>query len=418
MKYDIIIIGAGASGLAAAYQASRQMPQRNVLVLEKESVPGRKLSASGNGKCNVTNSSFGADCYHSSEQVKLEEWIHNKSHQEVVSFLEEMGVLLYEKNGYYYPFSNQAKQVTNILYEKSKMAGVSFLFDTTVTDIQRTHNVKDYEITAISKMGKMIHCNAKYVILATGGLATPKLGGGREGYNLAKKLGLHCETLYPVLSPIYVEDTFLSIAKGVRLDGEVTLKIDGREPVKEAGQIQFNDNNLSGIVMMNLSCYWNFHRGQCAAKLYIDVLPLYSWENLKTFFEEQRNRFPKENITDLLKGILPSGFVSYLMKRLKLDTNVSAKDMTDKQINRLTSYLKKLEFIPVYTEDFDKAQVTGGGIPLREVNLKTFESTKCTNLYITGEILDVNGKCGGYNLTFAILSGLQAIQDVQGKESK
>lgn len=421
VKFDIIIIGAGAAGLASAYYAITSNPQLNILVLEKESIPGRKINASGNGKCNLTNSDFRIDCYHSDSDDFVKNWFDRHTHQEIVDFFQKMGVLLYEKGGYYYPVSNQAKQVSSLLYEKSRMLGVDYRFHTKVINIKPMKEKQgcNYEVFVSTEDQKQVTFETTYVLLATGGYASAKLGGCKDGYQLAKNMGLSCKAIYPVLSPIYVKDKHLSIAKGVRLDAGVTLRMQDGLVYKEAGQIQFNDNNLSGIVMMNMSCYYNKMRGsENESVLHIDVLPQYTWDQLKNFFVSQKDAFPQSTVEVLLKGILPYAFISYIIKRLGLDRDLLLERITDKQINRITSALKKLEFIPTYVDDFDKAQVTGGGISTEEVWVESFESKKYKNLYITGEVLDVNGKCGGYNLTFAMLSGMQAVEDILHKDSK
>lgn len=418
MKFDIIIAGAGASGLAAAYQAAVLQPKLNILVLEKEKVPGRKLSAAGNGKCNLTNMEFTSECYHSGNHTAMEQWVMKHSYEEIPVFFESLGLLLYEKNGYYYPVSNQGKQVTRLLYEKSRKAGVQYDFETKVTGIEPRQEKSGmyYVVTGINGNGSKVVYHARYVILALGGAAAPKLGGSCSGYELIKKLHLKYNPIYPALSPIYIDDPLLSIAKGVRLDASVTL-YDGRQILaKENGQIQFNEKSLSGIVIMNLSCYLNAPDKQPSeACLHIDALPGFSWNRLKDFMICQRQNFPEESIECMLGGILPDPFVNYILRRLQLEQGLMLCNMKEKQIDRLVSSLKKIRFKPVFKEDYEKAQVTGGGTALEEIFFDSFSCKKYENLYITGELLDIYGKCGGYNLTFAVLSGIQAVKDIYSR---
>lgn len=418
MKFDIIIAGAGASGLAAAYQAAVLQPQLNIMVLEKEKIPGRKLSAAGNGKCNLTNMEFTSECYHSRNHTVMEQWVLEHSYEEIPDFFESLGLLLYQKNGYYYPVSNQGKQVTRLLYEKSKKAGVQYDFGIRVTGVEPIQGKRGmyYEVTGMQENASTVTYHARYVILALGGASAPKLGGSGDGYTLVKKLDLKCNPIYPALSPIYIEDSLLSMAKGVRLDGTVTL-YDGKHVwAKENGQIQFNEKSLSGIVMMNLSCYLNDPDKQTSeACLHIDTLPEFSWNRLKDFMICQKQNFPKESVEFMLDGILPNPFARYILRRLRLDKELILQNMTEKQIDRLVSSLKKLKFTPVFKEDYEKAQATGGGTALEEISVDSFSCKKYENLYITGELLDVYGKCGGYNLTFAILSGIQAVKDIYSK---
>lgn len=415
MVFDIIIIGAGASGLAAAFQAAGSSEKLNILVLEKERIPGRKLSAAGNGKCNLTNRQLDASCYHSKSRTVLSDWIDGHSHQEITAFFEQMGILLYETDGYYYPKSNQGKQVTALLCEKCKQMGVQFLFENKVIKLQWQQD-HICEVTASDKENTAAVYRAKNIILAAGGLAAPKLGGSDAGYQLLSGLGMKLQPIYPALSPVYMEDSLLKLAKGVRLDAVVTLKKPDGTGIKEKGQVQFNENCLSGIVIMNLSCYLNKWADDVQdASLFLDVLPELTWDALKSYFLEQQQRFPEEILLQLLNGILPERFSIYIAKRLHLDRDERIKNLSEKQINRITSALKKLTFTPVHCQDYDKAQVTGGGLDLGEIQIDTFESVKYPGLYITGELLDVNGKCGGYNLTFAILSGIKAAEIIVKK---
>lgn len=417
MKYDLIIIGAGASGLAAAYKAADSMQKLNILVLEKEAIAGRKLSAAGNGKCNLTNQAFSASCYHSEDTDLMNEWVTFHSYEEIPSFFNELGIMLYQNNGYYYPVSNQGKQVTNLLFKKCKNLGVTFSFETRVIKVEDGHSKQNslYKVEAIKDNEKVVF-ETRYLLLALGGKAAPKLGGSNDGYSIAEQLKLKKKTVYPVLSPIHVEDKALSVTKGVRIDAVVTLKGKDDFLVKESGQVQFNEKSLSGIVIMNLSSFLNGWKdkdyGEC---LYLDVLPNIDWNSLKEFMEKQKKRFPEESVRMLLSGMFPEPFVRYILKRVRLEESLQLKDLTEKGINRLTSNLKKLGFTPVYQEDFDKAQAAGGGIALHEVDIQTFECKRFKNLYITGELLDVDGKCGGYNITFAMLSGIEAASNIVRK---
>lgn len=430
MVFDIVIIGAGAAGLASAYRAASTCSQLKILVLEKEKLPGRKLSAAGNGKCNLTNRRFDISCYHSDDEECMKEWVNAHSHMEIVSFFEDMGILLYESGGYYYPQSNQGKQVTKLLWERCVKLKVQFAFEQKVcklyprrffsyaggmdsSDIKVTDRTKKdlplYEIQALDKDKKNITYKAKNVIMATGGLAAPKLGGSDAGYRLLSDFSLSCRETYPVLCPIYVEDALLEYAKGVRLDAVVTLK-NNDERIRERGQVQFNRDCLSGIVIMNLSGYYYQNRCHDFSSLYLDVLPDITWDNLKGYFIRQQKYFPVEQVSQLLSGILPNSFAIYIMNRLNLAKDMPVEKLSEKQINRLTSALKKLAFTPIYYEDYNKSQATGGGISLSEIQMNTFQSVRHPGLYLTGELLDVNGKCGGYNLTFAILSGMEAAE--------
>lgn len=405
--YDMIIIGAGASGIAAAYEAITQNNKLNILVLEKEAIPGRKLSAAGNGKCNVTNSFFENTCYHTNHRTFIDSWIQTKDYHHVIDFFTDAGILLYENDGYYYPVSNQGKQVTRILVERCTSLGVTFQLETKVTDIKQTK--KGYDVFVEAKKDAY---HGKYVIVAMGGSVAPKLGGSQDGYSLLKKMGHSIMPTYSALSPIYVKEKGLRIAKGVRLNANVTLELP-EYTVSEYGQVQFNETSLSGIVVMNLSCYLNALKKEEVSqrKLFLDVLPDYSWEELFAYFSKQKAQFPKDTVELALHALFPKPFVQYIMKEQAIEKDKTLQQISENWLRKFVSYLKKVPFTPVMMDDKDKSQVTGGGVSLEEIDRNTFESLKYKDLYITGELLDVTGKCGGYNITFALLSGICAARD-------
>lgn len=414
MIYDLIIVGAGAAGLTAAYKAILANRQLNILVLEKEKLPGRKLSAAGNGKCNVTNAYYDDTCYRTNNKECLKGFLYENAYQEILDFFAELGIVLYQNNGYYYPVSNQAKQVTNMLFQKSKETGVTYHFEERVTDINYTQK-NGQDLYEISTKGSLEHTKylAKFLLLATGGAANMKLGGCKDGYLLADQLHLKQRERFPVLSPIYVKDDNLKIAKGIRLDATVTLKKESDIILKENGQVQFNENSLSGIVIMNLSGTLNEWKEQIPKDcLYLDVVPTLSWEELKDFISANKIGFEHQTILDLLNGILCAKFNEYLLKRLHIDKACLAGSLTDKQINKLVSNLKKLTYTPVFMYDYEKAQATGGGVLLTELKDNSFECKNCDNVFVVGEVLDVQGKCGGYNITFAMRSALSATKEI------
>ncbi len=413
-RYDLVIIGAGAAGLAAATYASRHQKGLSILVLEKEKLPGRKLSAAGNGKCNLTNTAFGADCYHSHNSRWVTKWAASHSYTEILRFFEESGILLYEKNGYVYPVSNQGKQVTGLLFEECREGGVRFLFQARVTSIEPPGKEKHgrYHISADTPGGETLSFLSENVIICTGGRAAPALGGCVYGYGLAEQLGLKIQPCYPVLAPIYVDDARLGIAKGTRVDAAVSLRLQNRDVIRETGQVQFNTDCLSGIVIMNLSSYVERKLYCGKDSLSLDVLPEITWDRLRAILDSRQESFPSMTVMDAMNGLLPVSLNAYILDRVKLPGETKLIQLTEKHKNRLTSAIKKLVFTPVENGQYDKAQATGGGIVLEEINEKTSEAHRHPGLYVCGEVLDVDGKCGGYNLTFALLTGIQAASNI------
>ncbi|MBE5923785.1 MAG: aminoacetone oxidase family FAD-binding enzyme [Lachnospiraceae bacterium] len=409
--YDVIIVGAGTAGLASAVYTAMNNQNLKIMLLEKESKCGRKLSASGNGKCNITNSEWSFDCYSSDNEAFIDDFVSKHNPSEIIRFFELLGIPLYEKNGYYYPFSNMAKQVTSILIDELDRRKVSIVCDAKVTRIRHDENNKHYYVYANNMGNKPIE--AKNVILALGSNASPKLGGSNT-LDIIKKLEIGTVPFMPSLCPIYVEDDLLKLAKGVRVDGKVNICV-GKKIYSESGQVQFNDNNLSGIALMNLSKYvYELKGDEFKDALFIELLPEYSWDKLKEYIICTINIFMKRSVINMLDGFLPHQLSVYILRRLKFEEDMRIGDLSDKQINRLTSCIKMLNFTPKLYEDYDKAQVSLGGVKVKEIDADTFESRKYPGLYIVGEVLDMTGKCGGYNISFAILSAIAASRNILG----
>lgn len=404
--YDIIIIGAGAAGLAAAVEAIFIKPDIRILILEKNSKSGRKLSASGNGKCNLTNSYFASDCYLSNNTLFVENFIDNNSPSEVVSFFEKCGIMVYEKGGYYYPLSDMAKQVTSKLLKICSINGVTIEYDKCATDIKAVDGGNKYIVKSDDTQYE-----SRIVIIAAGSSSYPGLGGSDSGYDLIKRMNIDMTPVYPVLIPIYVDDDKLSIAQGVRISADITIDT-GEDVICERGQIQINKDNLSGIAIMNISCYLPaMKRGIYKDCIFVDYCPYMSWDELKEYIIKQCDNIINDNVISALEGVFPNKFARYLLTKLNINPNTDTKKITEKQINRLTSNIKRMRYTPIEKFDNDKSQASLGGVDLNEIAMNTYESKKYKGLYIVGEMLDITGKCGGYNLTFAFISGINAACD-------
>lgn len=409
MKKDIVIIGAGAAGLICAYKLAKNT-NKNIIVIEKESLPGKKLKAAGSGKCNITNDLYSDTVYHSKELELLKPYILKHSKQDILDLFDELMLPYYEQNGYYYPISNQGKQVVSTLYNRCLELGVQFSFSTLALKIQLEN---DQYLIKCQDKDNSFDVQCEYLVCAMGGAASKQLGGTDKGYKLLNDIGYSYTDILPALAPIYVKDSNLKLAKGVRVNGTISIKNSHDESIKEAGQIQFNEDCISGICVMNLSGTMNtWLKENIYKEMFLDIVPQYSWNELKNYFIAYQKSYKNEKMLDCLNTFLPNGISKYILARIKIKDEQLLGELTDKTINKLTSTLKKLELEVIYKEEFNKAQVSQGGICLNQISLETFESKKHPKLYILGELLDVNGDCGGYNITFAFLSAIDAAKHV------
>ncbi len=378
----IIIIGSGASGLAAGISLLRC--GYDVTILERNNISGKKLLLTGAGRCNFFNSDQNIVHYHSSDKDILAKIITSDNIHLVEDFITSLGIVPKVKDGYYYPFANQAYNMKELLERTYLDLGGKIKYNYLVEKIEKKNS--------LFLINDTISCDK--LILATGSKAYKMTGSDGIGYQLAKKFNHHIVKVLPSLTSLITREKIN--LKGVRVDAKVTLYEDGIKVREELGQVQFTDYGLSGICIFNLSYYavkgLNKNKKEVIT---IDLMPFMD-----------KVSFKNKKVYDLLLGFLPNKMIDYILKTLDISKDVYYEDLSNDKKQELTKILKEMEFNITSYKEFDFSQVCSGGVSLREINPLTMESIFVKNLYIIGELLDVNGDCGGYNLTFAFLSGI------------
>ena len=385
--YDVLIAGGGAAGLSAAITAAQS--GLRVLVLEHGAAPAQKILSTGNGRCNFTNRRQGHSCYKSSDPAFVIPSFALDYRKTLDFFRDTLKVCVKEKEGYYYPRNESAAVVRNALLRTAKEARVRIQTDTGVRSITKNGAV----FTADTKQGIY---RGRTCILACGGRAFPKSGSDGSGYLYAKGFGHTVIDPLPALVPL-IADTKqalrLSAAAGVRTDAKVTLLIDGQREASDTGQLQLTDYGLSGIPVFQIS-------GRAARALHaghrvdvsIDFLPEIECRELSSYLEA--NGCSRA----ALEGLLHPKLCSCLT------------DAAGQKADQLASYMKNTTVRITGTKPFTQAQTTSGGIPMREIDCDSMESHRVKGLYFAGEMLDVDGICGGYNLQWAFASGMRAAE--------
>lgn len=378
----IIIIGSGASGLAAGISLLRC--GYDVTILERNNISGKKLLLTGAGRCNFFNSDQNIVHYHSSDKDILAKIITSDNIHLVEDFITSLGIVPKVKDGYYYPFANQAYNMKELLERTYLDLGGKIKYNYLVEKIEKKNS--------LFLINDTISCDK--LILATGSKAYKMTGSDGIGYQLAKKFNHHIVKVLPSLTSLITREK--TNLKGVRVDAKVTLYEDGVKVREELGQVQFTDYGLSGICIFNLSYYavkgLNKNKKEVIT---IDLMPFMDKVNFKN-----------KKVYDLLLGFLPNKMIDYILKTLDISKDVYYEELSSDKKQELTKILKEMEFNITSYKEFDFSQVCSGGVSLREINPLTMESIFVKNLYIIGELLDVNGDCGGYNLTFAFLTGI------------
>ncbi len=392
--YDIAIIGSGASGLVAAYSSNMYVDMK-VIVLEKQQRVGKKILSTGNGRCNLSNTDITSDNYSGDIQF-LSLTSKCVSAEDIFSSL---GLATKkDETGRIYPHSMAASSVLDALrFKAESLCDIECEF--AVKSVKQTKNGY-YEICSENKT-----INSKAVIVATGGYATASLGNSGDGYVIAKAFGHNITPTYPALAPVRTDVNLIKSMKGLRTHAKATLYISGKESYSQIGEVQFADGALSGICIFNLSAKAAEHTGN--AEISLDIAPEYSKKDLFDIIssaKEIRNLLPCE---ELLTCLVHKRIGQAVLKAAKISFDKKCSEITSKMISEICNILKDWRFPVTGLSDWSLAQVTAGGIPYSEIK-EDFQSEFADGMFFCGEILNINGNCGGFNLDFAWKSGYLA----------
>lgn len=398
-RKKIVVIGGGASGLVAAIAAARN--GADVLVLEHKEKVGKKILATGNGRCNFTNAYMEENCFHSEHPEKIGSVLRAFGTQETLCFFKELGILPKDRNGYYYPKSNQAAAILDVLTMELKRLNVEMICNCHVTKIEKTKTFK-----VISSIGIY---TADAVILAAGGKAASPLGSDGSGYGLAKTFGHTISPVVPALVQLHGNGTFFKQIAGVRADAKVSLYIDDRPAGEDTGEVQFTDYGISGIPVFQISRF-------AALALYrkelpivrLDFFPEFTTEELRAFFEKRIERNSEKKAGEFLVGLLNKKLMPILLRASGIRERTVLSELEKERLERLIEKCKGFEIEITGTNSFEQAQVCAGGVRLNEIDMQSMESVYGKDLFIVGELLDVDGICGGYNLQWAWATGYLA----------
>ncbi|MBQ8410104.1 MAG: aminoacetone oxidase family FAD-binding enzyme [Ruminiclostridium sp.] len=392
--FDIAVIGGGASGLAAAITAKRNNPSSRIVILERLSRIGKKILATGNGRCNYTNRNIDITDYHGSCR-NLYNSIKDFSCEE---FFETLGVYGYSDDEFrVYPLNNNASAILDGLRLEILKLGIDVICDFNVTDIKKE---KKYRIISENDF-----ITATSVIIAGGGMSQANLGSDGSMIRIMKKMGLSVSPLYPALTSIKVNPESIRSLKGIRTNAVVSLFSDNKKLDTQRGEVQFGDGTISGICVFNLSCLAG---GKDKLELSIDMLPDINYNEAKKLIHDIRKIRASSPLEDYLSGILNKRIGMNIIKSCTSHAlTEKAECLTEKELNSITASIKDYRFKITGLSGFEKSQVTAGGLSIVEMD-SSLRSKKFRNMYFCGEILDIIGYCGGYNLYFAFGSGALA----------
>ncbi|MFI3326171.1 MAG: aminoacetone oxidase family FAD-binding enzyme [Clostridia bacterium] len=399
MLYDVIVVGAGASGLVAAIHSA---DNKKVLLVEANAKIGKKLLATGNGKCNLSNKNIDISHYYG-DNSQTKGILQNFPCEKICDFFEEIGIKTFaDVQGRVYPKSEQALTVVKTLSDICSEKNVDCKLNFEVEDIKKEDGI----FTLYSSNGEYI-CGKK-VILSVGGKASPKLSGSLKGYDLAQKLGHSVTDLYPVLTGFTSDEKYLKALSGVRAKCTASLVKNNQILKSEKGEVIFGKNSVSGICVFNLSIIGAkelVNKGKFSLDL--DLCDI-THDEIVNYITKLIKIRPFMKSGDLLNGLVNMKLGYEIIKMCKIDNLLEAERLKESQIENIAFKLKHFRVSVKGLKSYEDAQLTSGGVPLKEVDTITMQSKICPNLYITGEVLNIHGDCGGYNLHFAWATGIIA----------
>lgn len=401
MGNRIIVVGGGAAGMMAAIVAKRN--GSDVILLERNDRVGKKLLTTGNGRCNYTNLYTSLNNYHGEDTSFIEDALCEFNVNKTIEFFEKLGITpATEDNGKVYPLSFQASSMLDVLRYELEYQGVQLITDAYVVDIY-----KKKKFIVKLKDGRDFSCDK--IILATGGMAMPVSGSDGNGYSLAKKLGHTITDIFPGLVQLKLEGDIFKQVNGVKFVGTAGIYHKGKLIAKDRGDILFTDYGISGPPILQISRMANelLNKNE-KVEIKVSIIDTKSAEELKVYLIKRFNNMPMKTIEEALIGLINKRLILPVLKELNIDKKNTAGNIDEKDIIKIANLLTSWSFKIIGNKGWGQAQVTAGGVNTSEVNSKTMESKIVEGLYLVGEILDVDGDCGGFNLQWAWSSGYVA----------
>ena len=389
----IVIVGGGAAGLMAAINIKND--DNEVIILEKNDEVGKKILVTGNGRCNLWNEDMNNSKYNSSNKEIMNNIIDNtliNNTFDRLSSLFEFKI----KNGYYYPYSNKAATVREILISECDRLGVEIITNYNVTSIKKSD---------VFTINNDITCDK--LIISCGGKSMPITGSDGSLYSILSEMGHTIIKPLPSLVSLNANELYLNKWNGIRCDATITSVVDGNSIKTEKGELQLTDNGISGICVFNISSdiVKGLSNGKTAS---VEI----NFININNPIEHFTNKYNDLTIYNILLRYFDKKLIKIILDKADINPDAYFKSLTTKELSRLEKYLTKFNINITGYADFYKSEVTQGGVSLEDINSETLESNKVKGLYLIGEVLDIDGICGGYNLGFAWMSALKVSEHI------
>ena len=405
----VAVIGGGAAGMMAAITSAREGAR--VTILEHKERIGKKILSTGNGRCNFTNTYQTPACYRSDNRDFAWNIIQKFNVEKTISFFKELGIYPKDRNGYLYPYSDQAAAILEVLQIEVAKLDICVMTEINVLDIQPVK--KGIRITTDKKT-----ITADSVILACGSKAAPVTGSDGSGYQLAKLFGHRIVPVLPALVQLRCAEKFYKSISGVRVQGSVEIYADDIFLASDTGEIQLTNYGISGIPVFQVSRYAAkaLYKKQSVTAV-LNFMPDMNKEEFLLFLQERITLCPYKTLDEFFTGVFPKKLCELWIRLSRLPKEMRVSDLSGEQLEKLVLLIQHLRTHITETNSFEQAQICCGGVDTTEINPDTLESNYVPGIYFAGELLDVDGICGGYNLQWAWSSGFVAGKEAAGNAS-
>lgn len=417
-NYNITIIGGGAAGMMAAISAKKHHPDKTIAIIDRTFALGRKILVCGAGRCNITNINLEQSVethYYGANDKFIHSIFDQFGFEDIVQFFGELGVELYVERktniGKMFPVTNQAHTITEMMLDEINRNEIDIFLNTEVIDVNKKNDefyIQTIQTDKSETPGKKMSFTSEFIIFSAGGKSYPALGSNGSGFNLAKKFGHEIIKPVPAALPLEAKSPLAFKLQGQKLEIEVTSIIEGKEIKTATDDVMFTKYGLTGPAILNISREISLHfnreeKNNCKVKL--DFFPGKSLDEVKSLLQKRWEKRPDQTIEKSLYGLFPNKVAKAILEIAQVSPEKKVAAISNQEFEKLLNHLTNNQIKITGTRSWNEAEFTAGGVDSKDIKTSSLESYIIPNLYFCGEMVDVDGDVGGFNLSWSWSSG-------------